>query len=114
MRQQHHPQTIQAIPTQAAAVVIAGAAAQAGITDMRYAIRCCCTPNKVLGWIEGPADVPAWLVLGYMKWPGDKPQKHRIEVREFQQGHSTERAVYSEDRPIEFWRAVPGFQENTA
>lgn len=83
---------------------------------MMYAVRCCCQPAKVLGHIDGPDGVQSFRVAlmgsaldGWMQSP---PQHAEVQVREFQDEHErTERAVYSEDRGLDFWRQVYGFTE---
>ena len=37
---------------------------------------------------------------------------HKIEVRTYMQGRELERAIYSEERPLESWRRIRGFEEN--
>ena len=90
---------------------------------MRYAVRCCCQPRKVFGWLELPAGLR----------DGDRVQIRRpmppfsrsldpiieptpldtILIRMFGEmvdGRPRhELAVYSEDRPESFWRALPNF-----
>lgn len=34
---------------------------------MRYEVRCCCTPQKLLGWLEAPEGVREW------NWPLSEP-----------------------------------------
>lgn len=83
-------------------------------------VRCCCRPQKILGTLEiddlhlsftvaiarpistGPTWPREWVAFDY----------HRIELRHYQGfDEETEIAVYSDDRPIEFWRQLPNFRE---
>jgi hypothetical protein len=96
-----------------------------------FAVRCCCTPKKIFGFIKLPAPVHAHLPehrtlidcygrqhpikllsiydrTGYClsdyyrnARPPDAILEHTIP----------EIAIYSDDRPIEFWRTIPGFVE---
>lgn len=96
---------------------------------MRYNVRCCCQPKKILGTLElqdGLRDgdrLPVMII--------DSSSIEYIQLRRFVQWHRTdinqvavpnfdnmppmeeidEIAIYSDDRPIEFWRRVHGFQE---
>jgi len=99
---------------------------------MRYAVRCCCQPAKLLGWLEGPDDVSAFRVLevAHTGSPFTPPLSHEVQVRtlcsnrivehpELEDEHGIpvdlvrqeERAIYSDDRPLEFWRRIEGFEE---
>lgn len=77
------------------------------------AVRCCCTPTKVLGFMIVPEHARFLLVEDIMGGT------HSIELKEIGQqfrtwrGTSpiTELAIYSDDRPIEFWRGIIGFME---
>lgn len=86
-------------------------------------VRCCCTPTKIFGFLSvelGATTVlersgrlhhikvtsfsdcrppPLRLVDGYVVEP---TQKVSVEL---------EKAVYSDDRPIQFWRSIDGFVE---
>jgi hypothetical protein len=93
------------------------------VADMRLEVRCCCQPTKLFGTLPVPtgaiergcfdvvvANTTRW-------WEADDPsasafEKHSVQIRKFQTiGGITRLAIYSEDRPIEFWRKLPGFQE---
>lgn len=96
---------------------------------MRYAVRCCCQPRKVFGWLELPAglrDGQRLPITPKRSWrdfdpyaPLEKVQIDTILIRRFSQAYgigadgrfrwSSELAVYSEDRPEVFWRALPNF-----
>lgn len=93
----------------------------------RLNVRCCCQPTKVLGTIEVPEIVARG---GFFNVPipiTDRPlDVVSIEVRKIALGRCSdlerelglpadrEFAVYSEERPIEFWRAFPSFREGDA
>lgn len=81
------------------------------------AVRCCCQPTKVLGFMQlprGQAKHSVWV------------QGHGLDVIEVRlmsdakrtddgtHAITTEMAIYSEDRGIEFWRGVTGFVEAAA
>lgn len=86
-------------------------------------VRCCCTPTKIFGFLQVPAHAARVNEISI--------GEHRIEIKDFVDGRvampsygeylraeplpeyspRTERAVYSDDRPLEFWRSMPGFME---
>lgn len=96
---------------------------------MKYAVRCCCQPRKVFGYLELPAGLrdgqrlpilPRLSAIDYRVADVAAPVPiETILMRTFSQRGaigedgrlewSTELAVYSEDRPEEFWRALPNF-----
>jgi len=90
--------------------------------QMTYAVRCCCQPTKILGYLDGPIgisefEIPEQIFAPYSISSNtdltDTVKTTKFVVRSY--GNSpleTERAIYSEDRPIEFWRNVPGFRES--
>lgn len=84
-----------------------------------YPVRCCCQPQKIFGYLElpdglvGGTRIP--VSLPAEATPAGAPSNsHKIEMIElrgcfvFFQEHV---AVYSDDRPIEFWRQLPNFRE---
>lgn len=88
---------------------------------MRLNVRCCCQPAKILGTLEVPMAEPGSFSIAVL---GGMPpvvlcgsptavsyETHEIKIREFGQFGRYERAVYSDDRGIEFWRKIPGFIE---
>jgi hypothetical protein len=94
------------------------------------AVRCCCQPAKVLGFLRVTAQQirAGYLVLppkinrteGFVDDPMpktgitvDPPVQLAIKrIGEIKgESYGFENAVYSEDRPIEFWREVKGFVE---
>lgn len=92
----------------------------------RLNVRCCCQPTKILGTLEVPEGWQALKAINLRRYDGGLEV---LEIREIVLGARselvekysrvplpalTERAVYSEDRPIEFWRKVPGFREGDA
>lgn len=85
---------------------------------MKYAVRCCCRPEKVLGHLNGPAGVPGFYVTFRESFSNRHQEAHYVrpeapvyvEVRAFRhEDGSRELAVYSDDRPIEFWAQIPSF-----
>jgi hypothetical protein len=103
----------------------------------RLNVRCCCQPAKILGTMEVPAPISErggffqivlrsqWLLTGDPQ-PSSADNIQTLEVRRIDLccftdevllyaavplPRETELAVYAEERPIEFWRAVPGFRE---
>lgn len=91
---------------------------------MRMNVRCCCQPQKVLGTLEVPRlNADHFVVQERLSCSAlfslntDSISKavptHEIKVRVFHDYSSGyhERAIYSDDRPLEFWRKIPGFIE---
>ena len=86
-------------------------------TRMQWmAVRCCCTPTKILGFLRLPVGHREWRVSD---WQG---RIHRVEIKPISSARASgpgdedvdvavESAVYSEDRGIEFWRSITGFLE---
>jgi len=92
----------------------------------RYPVRCCCKPQKVLGYLEmprsdyrnGETEVVSVRSLSVRSFfpAHEKPGMVRdvrypikfYGFRDFERG-TFEIAVYSDDRPIEFWKTVSGF-----
>jgi hypothetical protein len=78
-----------------------------------YAVRCCCQPLKILGFIQVETDKRRFKILDR------RGQHHEVELRRIVEATyemsttimSEEEAIYSGDRPIEFWRTIPGFVE---
>lgn len=87
----------------------------------RYAVRCCCQPRKIFGYLELPAGlrhgdrVPIYRpvrtpLLAAFDGPAIVNSCEYVELRIL--GHRDGRrelAVYSDDRPEEFWRDLPNF-----
>lgn len=89
-----------------------------------YPVRCCCQPKTLLGHLEGPDQLKhrdRFAIIEEPKWhppllgsPTGSVTTyiHQAEVRQWTaDGLNFELAVYSEDRPIEFWRKIKGFIE---
>ncbi len=106
---------------------------------MRLNVRCCCLPQRVLGSIDLPEDlskagtfrVPMSIETGSagpLTVYANKPfaiEYVTVEVREFQEREAVpeaieprgvrlthrELAIFSDDRPVQFWRKFPSFIE---
>jgi hypothetical protein len=100
-----------------------------------YPVCCCCQPTKIFGYLELPDPPrPRYEVLAFSYasaiWehrdlrptPTCSVEQFTVEVRPIHlvdhssedyelAVHSYELAVYSDDRPIEFWRKIRGFHE---
>ena len=90
------------------------------------AVRCCCQPTKVLGFFqirEEDLRIGRMIMRRKMKRPSfaalsDKPEPEPVK-NQYEEGriealnsyNEKEYAIYSEDRPIEFWRELIGFVE---
>lgn len=80
-----------------------------------FAVRCCCQPRQIMGFVlaAGPDGVRALTLTDRF---GDK---HVVALERIatcyesfgERVGSDELAVYSDDRPIEFWRTIHGFVE---
>jgi hypothetical protein len=94
----------------------------------RLNVRCCCQPQKILGTLEvsslernqiirmfnlGSASVLEYYCGESCEISAPRVSTHIIKIREFKNGpwSEPEYAVYSDDRPIEFWRQFLSFQE---
>lgn len=91
----------------------------------RYLVRCCCQPQKILGTLDLAEPVrgrevqvrerirfPLRSMLDFdpaAPIPHNPIRHHTVKIRIF---GLHELAVYSDDRPIEFWRKIEGFTEN--
>lgn len=89
------------------------------------AVRCCCAPKKILGFLQVPEHARAGVPLEIrtkidtdyfaacnseqMHVPPNAVRRYQVELRIY--GINSELAVYSDDRPIEFWREMNGFVE---
>ena len=94
-----------------------------------FAVRCCCTPRKIFGFMKlesplGNQRLPYTLAI-----QDSEGRSHSITIRsifvrrmatirdmerapdEVVEFTSPELAIYSDDRPIEFWRTIRGFIE---
>lgn len=84
---------------------------------MKAEVRCCCTPRKLLGWLEVPtldADrVVFWLRFAMDRWE-DPPRRIELPIAEFiDERKERRRAIKAEGVPIELLRRIPGFIEFT-
>ena len=90
---------------------------------MRYAVRCCCMPRNVLGWLHLPT-LPAGIrslevpeACGWssgLEQPRESPRRHLVKLRMYEgMGGFQELAVYSDDRPLDFWLKLSGFEPAT-
>lgn len=93
--------------------------------SLRLNVRCCCTPTKILGTLEVPPGAverrgflvhtmrPAapwnWQELLDAGQSLLRANTEHVEIRSF--GYLGEPAIYSEERPVEFWRGLPTFRE---
>jgi hypothetical protein len=95
-------------------------------THRWYPVRCCCTPTKIFGFMKLKITYRGPLVVR-----DNIGTRHKIEIRlistmrtgpslDFDKGpiaemtsmqREDELAIYSDDRPIEFWRNIPDFLE---
>ena len=87
------------------------------MTDINhwYAVRCCCDPGTVLGFIKLSDCTPECTVMA------EDGQRHQIKLAPLTERRRTmpqeetanarEMAIHSEHRPIEFWRTIRGFVE---
>jgi hypothetical protein len=84
-----------------------------------YPVRCCCQPTKIFGFLRLPIGSARPVVLDL------NGARHEIEVKTISEkiidcpeglppneiSRADERAIYSDDRPLAFWRGIPGFVE---
>jgi hypothetical protein len=88
----------------------------------RLNVRCCCEGEKILGTLDLAILQPVqriYVLPVSEGWtPNDDPmgfvdiEVHTIQLKEISLPRGrTEIAVYSDDRPIEFWRRLSGFKE---
>jgi len=86
-------------------------------------VRCCCTPTKVFGFLRVPSDA---LRVREIVIPDKGGVPQRVQLRKFTEGRcpttvfdpdlvsvftppDCEIAVYSDDRPPEYWRGFEHF-----
>jgi hypothetical protein len=80
-----------------------------------HAVRCCCNPHRIFGFIRLSADTAENTVVDH------DGQRHPIRLaplterrrspEEADATQAREMAIHSEHRPIEFWRQIRGFVE---
>jgi len=92
-----------------------------------YPVRCCCQPHKIFGFLKLPDSSKSTHTIA-----DRSGSEHIVELRPIRELRRVddpqtagayvdavydavcsdeERAVYSDDRPIEFWRTISGFVE---
>lgn len=89
---------------------------------MKYAVRCCCQPRKVFGWLELPEGLrdgqrlplrPKFGLVDRSSALINPPPIETVLIRTFGEVVDGEvrrgLAVCSEDRPESFWRGLPNF-----
>lgn len=101
------------------------------MTDMKwFAVRCCCDPGKVLGFLRLPTSYGSgqtFFLPRRVAWASDALTKithdnsHPSSMLERVECHTrimkswnngtNEIAIPSGDKPVEFWRDVEGFVE---
>lgn len=94
------------------------------MTVQWLAVRCCCKPTKVLGFLRVPSGAVRDGMVRFPALqassrsdddtlpPGPQISFVTAKVRHVHElGVGNELAIYSEDRPVEFWRNVPSFVE---
>lgn len=82
------------------------------------AVRCCCQPTKVLGFVQLPIDHGKTLTLrdhdGHCHVAQIRMAWERVLTiadTGMKEPATFEHAIYSEDRGVEFWRTIPEFVE---
>lgn len=76
---------------------------------MHIPIRCCCQPVKILGYLNLPRSVVRTGPVQLLNLQG---QKQTIELRVFVKNQEEqETAIYSEERPKEFWQNFNPYSE---
>ena len=94
---------------------------------MRYPIRCCCNPGRVLGTLDihapgsHPGDPRTVRTYSVPSLSGRNPESHPaapglsyvdLHFERFNDGQGAEEwAIKSDDRPLEFWRTMKGWHE---
>jgi hypothetical protein len=94
---------------------------------MKIEVRCCCQPQKLLGWLPvDPKDVRRGAVINFTiirsfaNFLSDEtvavtpPARVALPVEDFHPGGLARYypALKSEETPIEVLRKIPGFEEN--
>lgn len=93
---------------------------------MQMEVRCCCQPQKLLGWLPVPDDVHDGRVLRFIVRPARweftsveaTPEYKKVDEIELPVARLgivgvTILALKSEETPIERLRLIPGFVEAT-
>lgn len=89
---------------------------------MKLNVRCCCSPTKVFGTLHVPGPVSPGQAIRIPMLDGSTELvlireiytvRYPIFLDESQEvkpvGQATELAIYSEERPIQFWLGAVGF-----
>lgn len=87
---------------------------------MRLEVRCCCRPEKLVGWLNVARPVGVVIFPLCSKQPvargveGVAVPVHTValEIADFNDGSRIYPAIKSEDTPIDVLRLIPGFEEN--
>ena len=91
---------------------------------MEYEVRCCCKPEKLVGWVELP-EIKRPGVIRLATITGAKTALHADYYHEFASISTATTllvitditpprlAIKSDDHPLEWWRQIPTFRENT-
>lgn len=80
-----------------------------------YAVRCCCQPQKIFGFLQLEDDKARHTIIdrnGHAH-VADIRISSDITISSVGEVQHMDPAVYSDDREIEFWRTIPGFVEAT-
>lgn len=79
-----------------------------------FPVRCCCSPKKIFGFLS----LPALTDEERKKWKGIYKSlvdinggSHTIKITEIRCNDWRELAIYSEEKPIGFWRNFKDFIE---
>lgn len=86
-------------------------------------VRCCCRPEKLLGWLPVPGLAFPGQSITFLVMPRPvfgRPtalaafaaERLELPVALYRADDGTRRALKSEDTPIETLRLIPGFVEN--
>lgn len=83
---------------------------------MKYEVRCCCAPQKLLGWIEWPdsmriARFALVSPLGTTTWRASI-ESVELVLADYAEDGRAYKAVKADGVPIEKLRRIPGFVEN--
>lgn len=77
-------------------------------------VRCCCGPVKIFGFLRVPFNYDRVITVRDVagrEFPGIQIRQISRYSAELSPVLAVEMAVYSDDRPAEFWRNIQGFVE---
>ena len=89
-------------------------------------VRCCCKPQRLLGWLKVPDTARRGTIIHFTVWPSARAEVNQasFEVKQIslpvdtyayaENSYHERLALRSEDTPIETLRLIPGFKENVA